>query len=116
MPNKIFSERIRKLRTDRKLTMDALAKELGLSKSRISMWENNGVVPRDEVLKQLSSFFGVSTDFLLGNEAMEGKEPQESPELQFIQRGLKCMDEEQLKKAKAVLTSVFDEIFEDDEE
>ncbi len=116
MPNKIFSERIRKLRIDRKLTMDALAKELGLSKSRISMWENNGVVPRDEVLMRLSAFFDVSTDFLLGNDAMEGKEPETSSDLQFIQRGLKGMDEEQLKKAKAVLSSVFDDIFEDEEE
>lgn len=115
MPNKVFGERVRKLRSDRGLTMDALAKNLGLAKSRISMWENNGVVPREDILKRLSVFFGVSTDFLLGNDTMEGREPEGSPELQVIQRGLKGMDEEQLKKAKAVLSSVFDEIFEDDE-
>ncbi len=116
MPNKVFSERIRKLRTDNGLTMDSLAKKLGLSKSRISMWENNGVVPRDDVLKRLSTYFNVSTDYLLGNDKMEGTEPEESSELRFIQRGLKSMDEEQLKKAKAVLSSVFDDIFADEGE
>ena len=55
MANKIFGNRVKKLRMERGLSMDKLASILGITKSRISMWENNGVVPRDEVLLQLSS-------------------------------------------------------------
>ena len=50
MANRTFSKRIRNLRIDHNLTMNALAKKLGVTKSRISMWENNGTVPRDDIL------------------------------------------------------------------
>lgn len=116
MANKTFGSRIKKLRTEKGLSMDALASILGMTKSRISMWENNGVVPRDETLLQLSQYFGVSIDYLLGNEEMQGKEPDESETLHFLHRNLKQMNEEQLEKAKNVLSTVFDDIFNDDED
>ena len=96
--------------------MDKLASILGITKSRISMWENNGVVPRDEVLLQLSNYFNVSTDYLLGNDDMDGKAPEESKTLHFLQRNLKELNEEQLEKAKVILSNVFDDIFNDSEE
>ena len=96
--------------------MDQLASILGITKSRISMWENNGVVPRDEVLLQLSNYFRVSTDYLLGNDDMDGKVPEGSETLHFLQRNLKELNEEQLEKAKVILSNVFDDIFNDSEE
>ena len=36
---KIFAERIKELREERKLTMSQLAKELGIRQSTISRWE-----------------------------------------------------------------------------
>ena len=72
MANKLFSERIKKLRLNNKMTMDTLAEKLSVTKSRISMWENNGTVPREDVLIQLSKLFGVSIDYLLGNEEDHG--------------------------------------------
>ena len=54
MANKTFSERIKKLRLDNNMTMDALAEKLGVTKSRINMWENNGTVPREDILILLS--------------------------------------------------------------
>lgn len=68
MANIIFSERIRKLRKDNSLTMDELAAKLTVAKSSVSMWENNGTVPRPEILIQLSALYNVSIDYLLGNE------------------------------------------------
>ena len=67
MGNKIFANRIKKLRTDKKLSLDMLAKELGINKSRIGMWETNGTVPRDDILIKLSQYFNVSIDYLLSN-------------------------------------------------
>ena len=116
MANRTFGNRVKKLRTEKGLSMDKLASILGITKSRISMWENNGVVPRDEVLLQLSKYFGVSTDYLLGNDSMDGKTPEESDTLHFLQRSLKEMNEDQLEKAKAILSNVFDDIFNDEEE
>lgn len=115
MGNEIFASRIRKLRTDKKLSLDGLATQLGVNKSRIGMWENNGTVPRDDVLVSLSKYFGVSIDYLLGNEKMQDKTP-ESERLQYLQRSLGKLDESRLEKAEKMLTVMFDDIFEEDEE
>lgn len=115
MGNGKFAERIKKLRTDKKLSLDGLAKKLGINKSRVGMWENNGTVPREDVLISLSKFFDVSIDYLLGNEKMEDKTP-DSERLQYIQRGLGKLDEERLEKAEKVLTVMFDDIFENGED
>jgi hypothetical protein len=47
---------------------------------------------------------------------MEGQTPEESDTLHFLQRNLKELNEEQLEKAKAILSNVFDDIFNDEEE
>jgi hypothetical protein len=47
---------------------------------------------------------------------MDGKVPEESKTLHFLQRNLKELNEEQLEKAKVILSNVFDDIFNDSEE
>ncbi len=115
MGNGAFASRIKKLRTDNGLTMERLANEFDVSRSTIAMWENNGTVPRDDVLIKLSNYFGVSIDYLLGNEKMEAREP-ESSRLQYIQRGLGKLDESRLEKAGQMLSVMFDDIFDDEED
>lgn len=115
MANKVFSERIKKLRLDNGFTMDALAEKLEITKSRISMWENNGTVPREDVLIQLSKLYGVSIDYLLGNEKRESSQP-DNPTLNYIQRSLGRLDNERLQKAETVLKAVFEDIFDEEED
>lgn len=110
-----FQERIRNLRLAKGLTMDELANEIGVTKSRVNMWENAGSVPKEDVLIKLSRFFGVSVDYLLGNDDMEGKEP-ENIKLEVLQRGLEKLDDQKLDKAKNVLSAVFDDLFENEED
>ena len=115
MGNRTFANRIKRLRTDKNLSLDGLANELGINKSRIGMWENNGTVPRDDILIKLSKYFDVSIDYLLGNEKMEDKEPY-SERLQYLQRGLGKLDEVRLEKAEKMLSVMFDDIFENGKE
>ena len=115
MANKVFGDRIKRLRLNNNLTMDALAEKLNVTKSRISMWENSGTVPREDVLIQLSKMFDVSIDYLLGNDEMEGNQP-ENQKLSYIQRSLGKLDDEKLQKAESVLRAVFDDIFDEEEE
>lgn len=115
MGNAVFQERIRRLRSDKCLSMEELAKALGIKKSRISMWENNGAVPRGEMLTELSQYFGVSVDYLLGNDTMKGRKP-ESDTLNLLQRNLERLDSERLQKAAKVLQAVFEDVFNEDEE
>ncbi|MBD5427445.1 MAG: helix-turn-helix domain-containing protein [Treponema sp.] len=63
----MFKDTVKKLREERGLTMAQLAEKIGVTKSRVNMWENKGTVPRQNVLLQLAQFFDVSTDILLGN-------------------------------------------------
>lgn len=110
-----FQERIRKLRLDKGLTMDELAEAIGVTKSRVNMWENAGSVPKENILITISRYFQVSVDYLLGNDGMEGKEP-ENVKLEVLQRGLEKLDEQRLDKAKDILSAVFDDIFENEED
>jgi len=114
MGNEMFQARVKQLRTDKGLSMDQLAKQLGIKKSRVNMWENNGTVPRNDVLLELAKFFDVTTDYLLGNEN-EATAP-ERPELHALQRNLSKLNDKDLEKAKSVLSLVFADIFTDTEE
>lgn len=48
-------------------TPNSVGKQLGLSSGSITAWKN-GTVPRTAALTKISTFFDVSTDYLLGNE------------------------------------------------
>ena len=63
---KIFCERIKELRADRKLSTIQLGKELKVSDSTIGRWENGVIVPSIEHLYNMAVFFGVSADYLVG--------------------------------------------------
>lgn len=110
-----FGKRVQNLRTNAGLSMEQFAEKLHVSKSRVNMWENGGIIPRRDMLVKVAEYFGVSTDFLL-DSGQQGKEPEADKEVQIIQRGLKEMNTEQHKKALKILSTVFDDIFNDDEE
>lgn len=63
-----FGYRLRELRKERKLTQDQVARRLNLSKTTISGYENNVKTPSLDVLVQLSVFYNVTADYLLGLE------------------------------------------------
>jgi transcriptional regulator with XRE-family HTH domain len=63
-------EQIRKLRTDKKLTLDKLAEDAGLSKSYLWELENkNPPRPSAEKLAGLAKALGVTVDFLMGADS-----------------------------------------------
>lgn len=63
---KIFSERLRELREDKKLTIRDMAKFLQITHQSYLYYEKHGGEPRYEMLVKLARFFNVSTDYLLG--------------------------------------------------
>lgn len=63
---KVFAERLRELRTEKKLSMKALAKEIGASDVAINNWENMINEPKITYLFRLAKFFNVSSDYLIG--------------------------------------------------
>lgn len=61
----MFGDTIKTLRLSHNISQVQLASKLSVSKQTISNWENNNILPSIEMLVKISSFFSVSTDFLL---------------------------------------------------
>lgn len=62
-----IQERIRDLRQEKKLTLEQLAEQTGLSKSALGSYESNDTkdISHYAIIK-LAKFYGVTTDYLLG--------------------------------------------------
>lgn len=59
------SEMIRKLRTDKGISQEALAEVCDVSMQAVSKWENEQSYPDISLLPLLAEYFGVSIDYLL---------------------------------------------------
>lgn len=57
------------------ITMNKACVEIGISRTATAKWKN-GSVPNGQTLAKIAEYFGVSTDYLLGNEIE--KTPAES--------------------------------------
>ncbi len=60
-----ISERIRELRTTKKLTQSDLAKAVGLTYIQIGRYETAKSTPSSDVLNKLADALGTTTDFLM---------------------------------------------------
>jgi len=61
-----YTDRIKELRKEKKLTQAQLAIELGLSSpSRLRMWESGASEPSIDMLVQIAKYFQVSVDYLI---------------------------------------------------
>ena len=61
-----LGERLRALRNEQGITQTALSERIGVSKAMISSYELEQRQPGYAILIKIASYFGVSTDFLLG--------------------------------------------------
>lgn len=61
-----IGENIKRLRRERDMTQEELAEQLGVSFQSVSRWENGACYPDIELIPELSAFFGVSADSLMG--------------------------------------------------
>ena len=63
-----FHEKLQKLRKERGLTQEELARALYVSRTAVSKWESNRGYPGIDSLKAISKFFSVSVDELLSGD------------------------------------------------
>lgn len=66
----INGKRLRDLRVSRGLTQDDLGELIDVTKASICCYEKGNRTPTIENLIDLVNFFGVSADFLIGNDAV----------------------------------------------
>lgn len=72
-----LADRLVALRKENKLSQEALAEKLGLSRQAISKWERAEASPDTDNLIVLATLYGISLDELLGNAP--AKEEKEEP-------------------------------------
>lgn len=65
---KIFAERLKDLRQEKGLSIQALAKEIKIGSSSICRWENCQADVKGYQLVILARYFGVTIDYLMGLE------------------------------------------------
>ena len=94
--NNILGENIARLRKERGMTQEDLARELNVSYQAVSKWENSVSAPDISNIKQLAQFFGVSIDMLFGLELMPEKkdEPVTDEALDALDRELDALEQE----------------------
>lgn len=63
---KIFAQRLRELRLEKELSLEALAREVDFSQLAIYLWESQLRMPNANAVLVLAKFFDVTTDYLLG--------------------------------------------------
>ena len=72
-----FGEKLRKVRTDRKKTLEELATAIGSSKAYVWQLENKkNAKPSAELLLKISNYLGESPDYFLDDAASERSENQ----------------------------------------
>ncbi len=75
-----LADRLVELRKEHKLSQEALAEKLGLSRQSISKWERAEASPDTDNLIALAEVYGITLDQLLGND-----EPKTEPQPQAEQ-------------------------------
>ena len=63
-----LGKRIKELRREKGLLQDDLAKEIGVSKGTVSVWERGGRKPEYDTLQLLCEYFQVNLGYLLGED------------------------------------------------
>ena len=63
-----FGENLKALRKERSLTQEEFAKQSGISRSAIGMYESGKREPSFETLESIADFFNVDMNKLLGQE------------------------------------------------
>jgi transcriptional regulator with XRE-family HTH domain len=76
-----FHQRLRHLRTARKLTQTRVAELLGISPRVYTRWENGGATPLFDTVVRIADILGVSLDELAGRADSNGEPQIRNPEL-----------------------------------
>lgn len=69
-----FGMTLKKLRNKKRLSQEQVAKRLNLTKSSISGYENNVIMPNIDTIRAFSMLYGTTSDYLLGLEKKESIE------------------------------------------
>lgn len=73
----MFYDKYCELCKQKGISPSAAAIEMGINKGTVSIWKSKGTTPQTAILGKIADYFGVSVDYLLGNDQKQ-KAPAES--------------------------------------
>ncbi|MBR3819246.1 MAG: helix-turn-helix transcriptional regulator [Clostridia bacterium] len=103
-----ISEKITLLRKEKNLSQEAFAEALGVSRQSVSKWESGSALPDTDKIIAMSELFGVSTDYLLKDDAVSTEpvtyNPPENPsdETEETERNDDMFSKKKKKKGKGL--------------
>lgn len=107
-----LGSRLKRLREERELTLEYVAKKVGTTKVSISRYEKDEREPKSEMLTLLADFYDVSIDYLLGRlNTSAPKEETLSPEVETIAAHLegKNITPHKMKMIKRYIDDLFED-------
>ena len=101
-------EKIHYLRIKNNMTMDDLARELGVQRSAINKYEKGIVVNlKRSTISSLCRVFGVSSSYFLDDDEPVSDEEPKNDDIRLLVRGLNQLSPEQVEQATNVMKAMF---------
>lgn len=105
-----LGEKLKHLREDRGLYQTDLEDVMGVKKATISCYENDTKKPKHETLLKIAAFYGVTIDYLLGNENSIDNLEEDFPEgVQILRRATKELSPDAKKKMIQLMKAFLEE-------
>mgnify|MGYP000954964095 CR=1 FL=1 len=102
-----FHQRLRSLRSDRKLTQARVAELLGVSPRVYTRWENGDAVPLFATVVKIADILNVTLDELAGRQELTPGEARiKNPELHRLYKKVDLLPDEDQKALLVVLDSL----------
>jgi transcriptional regulator with XRE-family HTH domain len=77
MENKMFQNRLKELRKEKKLSQEDLGEVMNISGRTVSYFEAGERSPSPEILNKLADVFNVSVDYLLGRTSLRSNDAEQ---------------------------------------
>lgn len=88
----VFFDRLKLLCDEKGVSVYKACTDIGLNRSAVNKWKTGGS-PRGSVVAKFAEYFGVSTDYLLGNEKSAQAAGGEDAELSEEDKRLQALNE-----------------------
>ena len=109
-----FKDMLKYFRIKEGLSQSELAEKLGMSASRISMYEVGKREPDFESEEKIADFFNIDLNTLRGRDVETNSNKISDPDIRRIQRAREKMSEQEKSKMMKILEASFDDYFGDD--
>ncbi len=114
----MLGEKLKELRAKHGLTQATFAEIFNISSGTIAMWETGKRTPDIEMLNRIAAHFGVTLDYLVGNEIKQNNFESENyieqdEDLIILNRNAKKLSPEKRKQLLDMAKLMFKEEFND---